>query len=68
MSDFLTDVRTLRKRAREHMDKGPITDAYGADRDRVLRLVPEHDGGVRAGRGARDRLELLDRTRHGRRA
>src|SRR5947199_2978165 len=41
MSDFLTDVQTLRKRAREHMDKGPITDAYGADRDRVIQVLNE---------------------------
>jgi bacterioferritin len=36
MKEFLTDVETLRKRARENIDKGPITDAYGADLDRVL--------------------------------
>ena len=41
MSDFLTDVETLRKRAREHMDKGPITDAYGADRERVIEVLNE---------------------------
>ena len=36
MKEFLTDVETLRERARENMDKGPVTDAYGADLDRVL--------------------------------
>ena len=36
MSDFLTDIKTLRKRAREHIEQGPITDAYTADRERVL--------------------------------
>jgi bacterioferritin len=36
MKEFLTDVETLRKHAREHMDRGPVTDAYGADLDRVL--------------------------------
>jgi bacterioferritin len=41
MSDFLTDVQTLRQRAREHMDKGPITDAYGADRERVIEVLNE---------------------------
>jgi bacterioferritin len=41
MSDFLTDVETLRKRAREHIDKGPITDAYGADRERVIQVLNE---------------------------
>ena len=41
MTDFLTDVETLRKRAREHLDKGPITDAYGADRERVISVLNE---------------------------
>jgi bacterioferritin len=41
MSDFLTDVETLRRRAREQIDKGPITDAYGADRDRVVQVLNE---------------------------
>ena len=41
MSEFLTDVQTLRKRAREHIDKGPITDAYGADRERVIEVLNE---------------------------
>jgi len=36
MKEFLTDVETLRSRAREHMEKGPVTDAYGADLKRVL--------------------------------
>ncbi len=36
---FLTDVSTLRKRAREEMDKGPVTAAYGADLDRVLKVL-----------------------------
>jgi bacterioferritin len=39
MGDFLTDVETLRKRAREHIDQGPITSAYGADRDRVIEVL-----------------------------
>jgi len=29
MEEFLTDVKTLRERARENIDKGPVTDAYG---------------------------------------
>jgi len=41
MSDFLTDIQTLRKRAREHIDQGPITDAYTADRERVLAVLNE---------------------------
>jgi bacterioferritin len=39
MGDFLTDVKNLRKRAREHIEQGPITSAYGADRDRVVDVL-----------------------------
>jgi bacterioferritin len=41
MGDFLTDVETLRQRAREHIEQGPITAAYGADRDRVIDVMNE---------------------------
>jgi bacterioferritin len=41
MGDFLTDVETLRKQAREHIEQGPITDAYGADRERVISVLNE---------------------------
>ncbi|HEV7888124.1 MAG TPA: ferritin-like domain-containing protein [Acidimicrobiales bacterium] len=41
MSDFLTDVETLRRRAREHMEEGPVTEAYGADRKRVIDVLNE---------------------------
>jgi bacterioferritin len=41
MADFLTDVQTLRERARSEMDKGPVTDAYGADLARVLEVCNE---------------------------
>jgi bacterioferritin len=34
--EFLTDVKTLREKARENIDKGPVTDAYGADLERVI--------------------------------
>ena len=39
MEEFLTDVKTLRAQARENMDKGPVTDAYGADLERVLYVL-----------------------------
>lgn len=39
--DFLTDVETLRRRAREQIEAGPITDAYGADRQRVISVLNE---------------------------
>ena len=40
MAEFLTDVRTLRERAR-HIELGPITEAYGADRERVVSVLNE---------------------------
>jgi bacterioferritin len=41
MAEFLTDVQTLRDRARVEMDKGPVTDAYGCDRERVIQVLNE---------------------------
>ena len=39
MEEFLTDVKTLRERARENIEKGPVTDAYGADLERVIYVL-----------------------------
>ena len=39
MGKFLTDVETLRRRAREHIEAGPITATYEADRDRVVDVL-----------------------------
>jgi len=36
---FLTDVKTLRKRARQHIDEGAVTAGYDADRETVLKLL-----------------------------
>ena len=41
MAEFLSDVKALRKRAREHLERGAITDAYGADRERVISVLNE---------------------------
>jgi bacterioferritin len=41
MADFLTDIETLRARARQHIEQGPITEAYGADRARVIEVLNE---------------------------
>jgi bacterioferritin len=41
VNDFLTDVSTLRERARAHIDEGPITESYGADRERVIKVLNE---------------------------
>ena len=38
---FLSDVKTLRKRARQHIEAGAVTPGYGADRDTVVRLLNE---------------------------
>lgn len=41
MAEFLTDIKTLRERARAHIEQGPITTAYGADRERVIQVLNE---------------------------
>jgi bacterioferritin len=38
---FLTDVKTLRERARQHMEMGAVTDGYKADCETVLRILNE---------------------------
>lgn len=35
----LTDIQTLRKNARQHVDDGAVTTGYGADRVAVLKLL-----------------------------
>jgi bacterioferritin len=37
----LSDVATLRKRARQHLDEGAITPGYAANREEVVRLLNE---------------------------
>ena len=37
--EFLSDVKALRQRARQHMDAGAVTEGYQADRDTVVRLL-----------------------------
>ena len=41
MSDqpFLTDIKTLRERARQHIDDGAVTAGYDAARDTVIKLL-----------------------------
>lgn len=39
MGEFLTDIETIRKRARANIERGPITETYGADRERVLEVL-----------------------------
>lgn len=38
---FLTDIKTLRERARQHIENGAITEGYTADRETVVKLLNE---------------------------
>lgn len=38
---FLTDIQTLRERARKHIEQGAITEGYTADRDTVVKILNE---------------------------
>lgn len=38
-TEFLTDIKTLRDRARQHIDEGSVTAGYTADRDVVLQVL-----------------------------
>jgi bacterioferritin len=37
--NFLSDVQTLRDRARKQMERGPVTDNYGADVQRMIDVL-----------------------------
>lgn len=38
---FLTDIKTLRERARRHIEQGAVTEGYTADRETVVKLLNE---------------------------
>ena len=38
---FLTDVKTLRERARKHIEQGAVTEGYKADRETVIKVLNE---------------------------
>jgi bacterioferritin len=38
---FLTDIKTLRERARQHIERGAVTEGYSADRETVIKLLNE---------------------------
>ena len=38
---FLTDIKTLRERARQHIQNGAVTEGYTADRETVVKLLNE---------------------------
>jgi len=41
MGSFLTDITELRRRARQKIEEGPITQSYLADRNRVIEVLNE---------------------------
>ena len=40
-NEFLTDIQTLRTRARQHIENGAVTEGYTADREVVIRILNE---------------------------
>ncbi|MGH8753757.1 MAG: ferritin-like domain-containing protein [Burkholderiales bacterium] len=38
---FLTDIKTLRKRARQHIEQGAVTQGYKGNRETVIKLLNE---------------------------
>src|SRR5207248_6355898 len=38
---FISDIEELRRRARQHIENGAVTDAYRGDRETVIRLLNE---------------------------
>lgn len=38
---FLTDIKTLRERARQHIEQGAVTQGYSADRETVIKVLNE---------------------------
>jgi len=38
---FLSDIQTLRRRARQHIEQGAVTEGYRADRETVIRVLNE---------------------------
>jgi len=39
MNEFVTDVTRIRQRARQHMEQGPVTEGYKADRVKVIKVL-----------------------------
>ena len=39
MNDFVLNMSAIQSRARENLDQGPLTEAYGADRERVVEIL-----------------------------
>lgn len=41
MGEFLSDIEAIRKRAREHMSSGAVTQSYKGDREKVVKVLNE---------------------------
>jgi bacterioferritin len=41
MQTFQIDLERIKQRARQHMSEGAVTEAYGADREAVLKVLNE---------------------------
>ena len=41
MKEFLSDVKELRRRARQHLEQGPVTHGYKADPKKVIAVLNE---------------------------
>ncbi|HTT76622.1 MAG TPA: ferritin-like domain-containing protein [Candidatus Binataceae bacterium] len=41
MSEFVSDLKTIRERARAHMEQGAVTQNYKADINKVLKVLNE---------------------------
>jgi bacterioferritin len=39
MSEFVTDVKAIRERARKHIEAGAVIEGYKADRDAVVKVL-----------------------------
>jgi bacterioferritin len=40
-SAYVVDVEAIRRRARQHVERGPVTEQYRADRETVLKMLNE---------------------------
>ena len=38
---FVSDIKNIRKRAREHIERGAVTEGYKADRETVIKILNE---------------------------
>jgi hypothetical protein len=67
---FLSDIQTIRERARKHIDEGAVTENYGAHKTTALKLPQRgahHRGRVHAALPARRGASVgIMARRHGR--